>query len=271
MRFYLLLFLLLFSPIFPREYNRLISLAPSFTKQIYLLGAENKLVANTNYCTIPEGAKQKPKIGNLLQLNIEKIVSFKPDLILTTSMSKPKQLENLRRFNIEVVTFPSPHSFTDLCSDFLKLAEFCSELEKGQEIINQAKKNLMEITDKTKAFLNKKKVFVQIGAKPLFAVIPGTYINEMIEQAGCVNTVKTRKSGIYSREKVLEENPDVIFISEMGMISEKEKSTWYKYSGINAAKNKMIFVLKSENILSPTPLDYVEGVKEIFNYAYKVK
>ncbi|MCI5140979.1 MAG: hypothetical protein D3909_04480 [Candidatus Electrothrix sp. ATG1] len=62
--------------------QRIISLGPINTENIYLLGAEDRLVGNTNYCVRPEAARNKEKIGSVMQFSIEKILSLQPDLIL---------------------------------------------------------------------------------------------------------------------------------------------------------------------------------------------
>ena len=64
--------------------SRIISLAPSLTENVYLLGCADKLVGVTTYCEFPAEAKSKEKVGNLLEPNIEKIITLKPDLVLAT-------------------------------------------------------------------------------------------------------------------------------------------------------------------------------------------
>ncbi|MCI5128976.1 MAG: ABC transporter substrate-binding protein, partial [Candidatus Electrothrix sp. AUS3] len=91
MRRYLLLVITLLCSLFPlvtqqslaKDFlQRIVSLGPINTENIYLLGAEDRLVGNTNYCVRPEAAKSKEKIGSVMQISIEKILSLRPDLIL---------------------------------------------------------------------------------------------------------------------------------------------------------------------------------------------
>ena len=71
--------------------RRIITLAPNLTEMIYDLGLENKLVGNTLYCDYPEAAKKIEKVGNLLTVNFEKIVTLKPDLVLITVEGNTKE------------------------------------------------------------------------------------------------------------------------------------------------------------------------------------
>ena len=61
--------------------GRLVSLAPAITETVLALGAENQLVAVSNYCVLPPGVKL-PRIGSSLTPSFEAIASLHPSLIL---------------------------------------------------------------------------------------------------------------------------------------------------------------------------------------------
>ena len=73
--------------------KRIISLGPSLTKELYLLGVEDRLIGCTVYA--PECAKDKEKVGTVIDINLEKIIKLKPDLVLATSLTNPKRVEKL--------------------------------------------------------------------------------------------------------------------------------------------------------------------------------
>jgi len=75
--FLLLLLLCFATPAFSQEPNRIISLSPSLTEEIYLLGIEDKLVGCTTYCERPSSAQKKEKVGNVVEVNVEKITLFR--------------------------------------------------------------------------------------------------------------------------------------------------------------------------------------------------
>ena len=55
----------------PQPVSSIVSLAPSVTETIYALGAQDRLVADTDYCDYPPEAKQKPKIGGVINPNLD--------------------------------------------------------------------------------------------------------------------------------------------------------------------------------------------------------
>ena len=246
--------------LFSKEYSRIITLAPSYTKQIYLLGAQDKIIANTIFCNYPDDAKKKEKIGSLIQIDIEKILILKPDIVLASTMTKPKQIKKMRNLGINVVLMSSPRSFNDICSQFLELADYCGKFVDASKIIENVKIDVENIMKKTEK-LTSKTVFMQVGAKPLFSVIRDTFVNEIITMAGGENVVTQTNTGIYSREKVIEKNPEFILIATMGIVGNDEKNKWEKYKSIEAVKQKNIYIVDSYKYLSPEPIQFASAVK----------
>ena len=149
----------LYAEEYTRSPQRIISLGPGITKKLFLLGVEDKIVANTTYCTYPEAARNKEKIGNVILVNIEKILSLQPDLVLAIGLTPPRQVEKMERLGLKVVRFVWPESFEMLCSDFLRLGELVGCQEKAEQIINQVKGDVEAIQNKVTPF-PKKKVFI---------------------------------------------------------------------------------------------------------------
>ena len=246
--------------------ERIISLGQTITERIYLLGADRNLIADTVYCVQPEDAKYKEKVGTLLQANLEKIVALKPDLVIASNLARPKQLRKLKDLGIRVVQFSYPKNFSEMCRQFLELGELLGKEEKAKEIIDNTKKEVAAIRVKT-SNLPKKRVFIQLGIKPLHAVTRESFLNDYIEFAGGENIALNEGRGAYSREKVLRENPEVIIISTMGSsegeTGKKEKESWMKYRSIAAVKNQNIYIVNPDKICSPTPITFVEALTEI--------
>ena len=103
--------------------TRIASLAPSVTEMLFALGADEQVVAVTDFCDYPPGAARKPKIGST-KPNIETLVALKADLILaprafidSTVIAKLDSLKIptyiLEAKTIEDIFVPPPHHWTD--------------------------------------------------------------------------------------------------------------------------------------------------------------
>ncbi|MCM8831964.1 MAG: ABC transporter substrate-binding protein, partial [Candidatus Omnitrophica bacterium] len=206
---------------------------------------------------------KKEKVGTVVDVNVEKIFSLKPDLVLATPLAKQKDIEKLKKLGIRVITFPTAKNFAQICEQFLELGRIVGKERKAKEIIEEIQKRVVSIKEKTKN-LDRQKVLVQVGARPLWIATKDTFINDFIEFAGGEN-IGSSTNGIYSKEKVLLDNPDVIIITTMGIVGKKEKEAWKKYKTINAVKNNRIYIIDSYKLCSPTPVSFVETLKEMIN------
>jgi len=246
------------SPHLPR---RIVSLIPTVTEELYLLGAGDKIVGVTVYCQRPPEAQTKEKVGTVIDVNIEKIIELRPNLVIASPLTDHKQIRKLRNLDIEVKIFPEARDFDGLCKNFVTLSRLLGREQKAEEIVQKARIELGAIKNAIAGFA-KSRVFVQIGANPLFTAKRDSFINDLIECAGGINMGRDAKTGIYSREEVIKRNPEIILIVTMGIVGEKEKEVWLRYKTVTAAKNRSIFTVDSYSVCSPTPLSFVETVKE---------
>lgn len=244
---------------------RIISLGPAITEEIYLLGAEDKLIGNTIYCQTPSDAKNKEKVGTIRDVNVEKIVSLRPDLVLTTPVTSMSDIEKLKGLKINVVSFGTAKNFIEVCEQFLELGKIAGKEERAASIIKEAASKVNLIKTRVADFA-KPRVFVQVGAKPLYTA-NGGFIHDYVVCAGGINIAFDSSSGsdysAYSREEVVEKNPDVILIVTMGIVGEQEKDMWKKFSGINAVSNNRIYIVDSHRLCSPTPVSFAEMLSEV--------
>jgi len=250
--------------------QRIISLGPSITKALYLLGVQNKLIANTIYCIEPLEAKKKEKVGTACQVNIEKVFRLAPDLVLATSLVDPRSTEKLKNLGVKVVTFSTPRNFDDICKQFLELSRLVGKEKEAKDVVREAENDVALIREKVKD-LDKPKVLIQVGARPLVVATGNYFVNDYIEFAGGINIAKDAKEGIYSREQVLKANPDVIIITTMGIATEEEKRIWQKYQILNAVKNNQIYIIDTDKITSPTPLTFVKTLEEFVRILHPEK
>ena len=87
------------------------SLGPTITEKLYLLGMEDRLVGVTTYCVRPPEACTKEKVGNVTQVNVERIVELNQDVVFATSLTDRRSVESLKRLGIRVVVFNEPKSY----------------------------------------------------------------------------------------------------------------------------------------------------------------
>ncbi len=243
-----------------RQVNRIVSLGPLNTENVFLLGAGQRLVGDTIYCVRPEKAWHIEKIGTLTSINIEKIAALRPDLVLATPLTLPTDIKKLRSLGIRVVRFPKPGSFRAICDQFRDLGELLDMAAKADEIIDfvvQEKECIVSAV----SGLSPLRVFLQVGADPIYAAVPGSFTNDYIRLGGGINIVADQPTGLIGMEKVLAGNPQVIIIAIMGTETGRaamEKQRWMQFVTISAVRNGHVYTVDPDLLCSPSPRTFVE-------------
>jgi iron complex transport system substrate-binding protein len=161
-----------------------------------------------------------------------------------------------------------PKSFDEICTDFIRIGELVGQSTKAKAIVTQQKERLAKLKASVPAGKNPK-IFIQIGARPLFCAVPNTFIDDFIQFSGGKNIAAELNTGNITREYVLKQNPDFIFIVTMGMVAREEKDAWLKYPVLSASKSNQIYILDSDKTCSPTPVLFVDAMEEIIRLIYK--
>jgi len=244
-------------------YRRVVSLSPALTDNIYLLGMEGKLIGVTSFRS--EQAAEKEVVGTLIQPNIEKITALDPDVILATKEgNRRKPVERLISLGFNVEVFDSCRSFSDICSNFVRLGELLGARERALELARQARERVDRIVRLT-ANAPKRRVFWQVGSRPLITVGQGTFVCDFIRLAGGVNIFGEieRRFPRVSREEVVRRDPEVIIIAGMRKIATEEIAKWRKFTEIDAVRKGMIFALDPDDVCRPSPLRFAEGLEQV--------
>ncbi len=252
----------------PAAAQRIVSLSPALTKQLYLLELAPSVVGITSYCPQPSNAPPVERIGSVVDPSLERILQLKPDLVISTPLASRKRMASLEALGIKVVEFPPALSFAHIGEQFLQLGALAGKSELAQRIMRETREQAQAVAAATADRQPKPRVFIQIGAKPLATAGPDSFINDLIVMAGGVNIVEDSTFRVYSREAVLAANPDCILIATMGLGGESEIAQWKRYKTLAAATHDRIVMVDADRICSPTPLEFVQSLKEVTAMLY---
>ena len=250
---------------FSQNVKKVISLAPSITENIYLLGAQHKLVGCTSYCTqaVSDGVEQ---IGSTVDVNVEKIFAMQPDLVLTMLMTKQQDIEAMNKLGLKVVVIPSPKSFDEICEQTIQIGKLIGFEDSALKVIQETKHIVDSLKKKCSAIETHPKIFFQLGANPIFTVLESTFMNDYILFCNGENIANGLSKGSMTRESVFVKNPDIIIVATMGGFGIEEQKIWKSYNGLNAAENGKVFLIDSETSCSPTPDSFAKAFADVYKF-----
>jgi ABC-type Fe3+-hydroxamate transport system substrate-binding protein len=256
-------FLLTCSSLFAASPRRIVSLAPSLTRQIYDLQMQDRLVGITSFC--PSYAKGKDVIGSLTMLNFEKICSLKPDLVLaSTDSNKKNDIEKLRNLGLKVEIFPGCETYPCMCREFRHLGSILGRDKEADRIIADVDSRIEGLRAKLPS-LDKPRVFWQVGTSPLITASSQTFTGEIIRLAGGRNIFGSlpAKYPRINAESVVAKNPDVIFIVSDMAGPDDGASSWKAFRQIKAVSTGRIYVMDANLVCQPTPGMYLKAFEAV--------
>lgn len=194
--------------------QRIVSLSPHATELLFAAGAGQQVVGVSEYSDFPAAAKQLPSVGGSGQLDIERIVSLKPDLIVAWgSGNNRRQLKRLRKLGLTVFE-SEPRSF-EAIADSLKRLGTLAGRDEGRLQAQRFDKHLLALQQQY-AERAPVTVFYQIWSTPLMTLNDAHIVSQAIRMCGGLNVFGQLKPLVptISREAVLTANPDMIIVSD---------------------------------------------------------
>ena len=246
---------------------RIISLASSISDELVELGLQNNIVGATSYCKITENNKELI-IGSAIEVNEEKILLLKPDIVFTTTLTKQSTIDILKNNGIDVFIYSKASSFEAICNNFIELGKKVNLEKQAQNIVDDSREKIKTLKKSIPNQNSKLKMLFQLGVNPIATVIPNTYMNDFITFSECENIFYDLDKYVVSRESVLIRNPDVIFITTMGLIGAEEIENWNNYKELNAIKNAKIFLIESSLASSPTVTNFTKTLEIMIKKLY---
>jgi iron complex transport system substrate-binding protein len=262
--------------IIPQEPQRIISTAPSNTEILFALGLSEKVVGITNYCNFPEETKNIEKIGEMTPLNLEKIISLNPDLILAYPGLQLKEILRLRELGLSVIGL-DPLTLKDTFKSVEMIAQVCGISENGSLLVDKLTQRVNIIKSKVRniPISARPKIFVGGDLETIFTPGAGTLFNELITFAGGQNIAADLSFWKkVSPEFVAQAEPD-IFIVPVGVMNQGEKSKIKSdlsqhpgWSNIPAIKNQKIFMVNEDLFYRAVPR-LVDGLELLYGIFYE--
>jgi len=189
--------------------RRIVSLVPSQTEFLHALGLEDEVVGITKFCTHPsEWFRSKKRVGGTKNVDIEKVKTLQPDLIIGNKEENSKEdIEALK--SICPVWMSDIYNLNDAIEMMRKIGEVTSKTIQSTEIICKIQSDFNSFFNQSNT---SESVLYLIWKNPYIAVGKQTFIDDMIQRIGLTNFISEERYPEVDFSK-LENHPDHIFLS----------------------------------------------------------
>ncbi len=251
--------------------RRIISLVPNVTEMLFAIGAGPQVVAVSNYDVEPPEVRSLPTVGALLDPDTEKIISLRPDLVITYG-SQDELQSQLKAANIPY--FDYRHAgLANIMATMRTLGARTGHAAQAE----QAARALESAIDAVKARVAGKprpKTLLVFGREPgslrnVYASGGRGFLHDMMEVAGGDDVLKDidKESAQINTEMIIARAPDVILeLNSANQLNEadlkKVTEPWMKLSSVPAVKNKRVVVLLGPGMTVPGPR-VINGIEKM--------
>jgi len=234
--------------------QRIISLTPHMTELLFAAGAGERIVGTVEYSNYPAAAQRIARIGDSAQLDLERIVALRPDLIIVwKNGNAQRQLDKLLRLGIPVF-YNEPRRLADIA----RAIEQLGRLAGTESVALPASRAFTARADELRRrYAGRAPVTVlfQIWEQPLMTVNGDHLISDVIRLCGGQNVFASLKplTPEIATEAVLAADPEAIVgvTAEAGQSDNLER--WKRWPHLQATARGNLFVIHADLISRNTP------------------
>ena len=253
--------------------KRIISLVPNVTEVLFAIGAGPQVVAVSNYDVEPPEVRSLPTVGALIDPDTEKILSLRPDLVITYGSQTDLQAQ-LKRASIPF--FDYRHGGLDhIMVTMRALGARTGHVEQAEKVARDLEAAINAVRTRV-AGKPRPRTLLVFGREPgslrnIYASAGRGFLHDMLVVAGGedVLTDVDRESAQVSTEMILARKPDVILeLNAATRLNEADLKAvvdpWMTLSAVPAVRNKRVIILNGPGLTVPGPR-VVDGIEKMAN------
>jgi iron complex transport system substrate-binding protein len=233
--------------------QRIISMAPHITELLFAAGGGDRVAGVMNYSDYPEAAKRLPLVGSDAQIDMERVLALRPDLLVVWKTGNTaRQLEQLKSLGIPIF-YSDPHKLDEVATSLTRLGQLMGTEALAQSAAQDYRQKIARLSS-TYARRPTVRVFYQIWEKPIFTLNGDHIASDAMRVCGGQNVFAALKvpAPTVSTEAVLQANPEAIVGGEKHD-AESGINIWQQYKGMEAVRRGNLFMLDSELLVRATP------------------
>jgi iron complex transport system substrate-binding protein len=200
-----------------REPKTIVSLTPAATEILFALGVGDRVKGKVeDFNPYPPEAAQVPDVAKFGSVDVEKIVSLQPDLVIAggDNFNPPEAIAQLRQLGVPVLVVFAPDLPTTL-ADIGLIGRAVGRVDEAGTITGQIQLAFDDVKAAT-ASDAKPRVYYELDASNgLYGPAPDYFGTAMIQLAGG-DPLTTGQDGVYQlqAEQVLAFDPEVILLGD---------------------------------------------------------
>jgi len=253
-----------------RKPLRVVSMTPANTEILFALGAGDRVVGVTSWCTYPEEAKSRPKIGGFAAttIHLEAVVVLRPDLVIAGDEAQSLVAGTLAQLGIPVLSV-KVRDFAGLYAVIGQVGQLVGEREAAETLVGSLRRRVEVVVARSRLIPPEKRlrVYWEVFDAPVMSAGRTSMVGQLIELAGGINVFADVREEYpqVNTEAVVARNPEVILGADMtqgGALTVEILRARPGWSTIAAVREGRIHTLPADPTSRPGPR-LVDGLEKV--------
>lgn len=258
--------------------ERIVVTSASFLEPLHEVGGD--VVGRPDSKTkMPDYAKDKASVGKVYQIDVEKVLACEPDLVIVNKGMNEKLVDTLENNGIQTVVLDMK-SYDDVKHEVQVFAQITGEQQKGEQLIHDMDAKIQAVKDKIPQDTQRVSIIhttnqgLSVQLEGSIAGCTARLLGWDNVAAGMTPLEKNPDAAPYSLETLVEQNPEILFITSMGKMEEAkagmektmaENPAWQT---VDAVKNGRVYYLPQDLFLLSPGIHYPEAVETMAKCIY---
>ena len=242
------------------EARRVVSIIPATTEMLFAMGAGDRVVAVGSYDRFPPEVDKLPRVGALLDPNVERILSLKPDLVVLYGTQTDLRAQ-MERAGVPYYAYVH-RGLPDITQTIRSLGARVGVSVPANALADRIEAQLAGIRARV-ANRPRPRTLLVFGREPgtlrnIDASGGVGFLHDMLEAAGGDDALADIKqqSVMLSTELVLARAPETIIelrYARGDAAAASDLRAWDALASVPAVKNHKVFLLQGEEFVVPGP------------------
>lgn len=249
---------------------RIVSVVPAVTEMLFALGAGDRVVGVGSFDKFPPEVATLPRVGALLDPDLERILSLRPDLVVVYG-SQADFRQQLERAQVPMFVY-SHAELSDVATTLTGLGTRIGAAAQARQLVEEMERRIAAVRASVAGTPRPRTLIVfgreSLSLRGIYASGGYGFVHDMVTAAGGDNVfADLKKQSVQATsELILARRPDVILELRAEPLAPdletKERAVWNTLGSVPAVRSGRVHIITDRRTVVPGPR-VGEGVEVI--------
>ncbi len=236
--------------------QRIVAYDAGAVETLFAIGEGHRIIATHSFVTYPPEVEQIPKVGDAFNLNIEKVIDLKPDLVYVFSETFVPQLTNAGLKVLYIKTLD--HNFRSTTDMIEMWGQITGNIDSSNKLSKSFNEKISRIENKIRVLDSTSQLSILQDVGQFWVPGADTLMGEVFNLLTVINIAEDISGyGQISPELIISRDPDILITADANM--------WLsdiRFANISAVKTGKVYKLPSDKLSVAGPR-FVDGIEEL--------